>query len=250
MEPIERALIKARVTRDNRVRSGGVLSPAFTITRVVQADQAIMAREHIIANRLEEPNSSVYRSMRAQVLQWLAKNDKRSVAVTSVANTEGRTLTAVNLALAISMDANQTVLLVDADLRNPSVHKRFGIEPNFGLNDYLAGSVSIEKCLINPGLERLVLLPTLQPMSNCAELLASPPMVALTRELHDRYRDRVIIYDAPSLLAHGDAIGFLPHVESVLLVVRDGAVRTDELSRALGVLKDCNIMGTVLNGVV
>lgn len=209
-----------------------------------------MADEHIIANRLEARDAALYRAIRARVLQWLGKNGKRTVAVTSIGEGEGRTLTAANLALAISMDVNQTALLVDADLRNPSVHKRFGIEPEFGLDDYLAGLAPVEKCLLNPAIERLVLLPSKTPRPNCAELLASPRMVALTKELRDRYRDRVIVYDAPSLFSHSDALGFLPHIESVLLVVRDGAARADELSRAMEVLKGCAVMGTVLNGVV
>jgi capsular exopolysaccharide synthesis family protein len=256
MEPIERALAKARHERGigaspvNSIlgkRSHLALSPIFTITRVMQADPTTMAREHIITNRSGEAEASVYRALRGQVLQWLAKSGKRTLAVTSVESDEGRTLTAVNLALALAMDVNQTVLLVDADLRQPDVHKKFGIQPSHGLDDYLQGAASIETCLINPGIERLVLLPARKPMNNCAELLASPPMVQLTKELRDRYRDRVIIYDAPSLLAHGDAIGFLPHVESVLLVVRDGSLRVTQLNRALELLKDCSVMGTVLN---
>ncbi len=67
-------------------------------------------------------------------------------------------------------------------------------------------------------------------------------MVALAEEFRERYRDRVILYDAPSLLSQGDAMGFLPHVESVLLVVRDGAVRTEDLKHAMELLKDCNLM--------
>ncbi len=69
-----------------------------------------MANEHIVSHRQDSPGAPIYRAMRARVLQWLAKNGKRSVAITSVGEGEGRTLTAINLALAISMDVNQTAL--------------------------------------------------------------------------------------------------------------------------------------------
>ncbi|MFZ1991455.1 MAG: CpsD/CapB family tyrosine-protein kinase [Alphaproteobacteria bacterium] len=226
------------------------LSPVFTETQVVPVDRKVMAREYIMSGGTEGAKGAVYRALRAQVLQWLTKAGKRSVAIASVGPREGRTLTAINLAIAIAMDVNQTSLLVDADLRKPDIHKRFGIEPAHGLEDYLSGAVPLASCLINPSIDRLVILPTRKPMENSAELLASPRMTALTKELRDRYRDRVIIYDTPPLTSGGDAIGFLPNVESVLLVVRDGAVRSGEMETALELLRDRSVIGTVLNAEV
>jgi Mrp family chromosome partitioning ATPase len=257
MEPIERALAKAR--RDPRrpfvATSSGFpprqpVAPVYALTRVAPADPSVMEREHIIAGRADNPDAGLYRALRAQVLHWLAKTGKRSLAVVSASDNEGRSMTAANLAVALSMDVNQTVLLVDADLRNPGVHKKFGIEPTVGLDDVLQGNASVEKCLVNPGIERLVLLPARRSLTNGAELLASPQMAQIATEMRNRYRDRVVVYDAPSLLGHGDAIGFLPYAESALLVVREGAVSPDEMARVKELLKDCSVIGAVLNGVV
>lgn len=257
MEPIERALAKAR--RDPRrpfiQTASGVpprhaVSPSYATTRVVPVSPAVLEREHIVAAQADSPDAGLYRALRAQILQWLDKTRKRSLAVVSAADGEGRSVTAANLAVALSMDVNQTVLLVDADLRNPGVHKKFGIEPASGLDDVLLGNATVENSLINPGMERLVLFPARQSRPNCAELLASPQMAQIATEVRNRYRDRVVVYDAPSLLGHGDAIGFLPYAESVLLVVRDGAVRPDEMDRVKHLLKDCSVIGTILNGVV
>jgi protein-tyrosine kinase len=255
MEPIERAIAKAKHEQHNWALLGAAksrksrqaLSPVFTLTSVLAADSATMAQEHIIGDNQDGVAPNVYRTLRGQVLQELAKADRRTLAVTSVGRGEGRTLTALNLAIAISRDVNQTVLLVDADLRNPSIHRRLGISPAHGLDDYLRHGTPIEKCLVNPGMDRLVVLPTRQPLPNCAELLASPQMSALAQELRDRYRDRIVIYDAPPLLSHGDAIGFLPHVDSVLLVVRDAVAKTEDLAKAMDLLKDHHIVGTILN---
>jgi len=257
MEPIERALAKARRSRHQPFVATVVsapprqpVSPVYSTTRIVPADPLALKREHVIANRANDADAGLYRTLRAQVLLWLAKTGKRSFAVVSASDNEGRSMTAANLAVALSMDVNQTVLLVDADLRNPGVHKKFGIDPTFGLDDVLQGNAAIEKCLINPGMERLVLFPSRSPLPNGAELLASPQMAQIATELRNRYRDRVVVYDAPALLGHGDAIGFLPYVEAVLLVVRDGVVRPDEMARMKELLKDCSVIGAVLNGVV
>ena len=254
MEPIARALTRSR--RDRRrpfIATSQVppvreqVGPAYSITRVVPADPLTLEREYIIAADPSHTHARLYRTLRAQVLLWLGKTGKRSLAVVSAWDDEGRSTTAANLAIALSMDVNQTVLLVDADFRNPGVHKKFGVTLTAGLDDVLQGNARIEQCLINPGMERLVLLPARAPLPNGAELLASPQMAQIAMELRSRYRDRIVVYDAPSLLGHGDAIGFLPHVESALLVVRDGAVSPDDMARVKELLKDYSVIGAVLN---
>jgi Mrp family chromosome partitioning ATPase len=148
------------------------------------------------------------------------------------------------------MDLNQTVLLVDADLRNPGVARCLGIDPELGLDDYLSGRASVAECLVSPGLERLSILLARARLGNAAELLASPQMARLARELKDQYPDRIIFYDLPPLLTAGDALGFLPRVEATLLVVRNGAVRAADVRRTVALLCEHNLIGTVLNATV
>lgn len=261
MEQIERALAIAREQRHARTspRSADFSVPSNVIrpgsliysrTRVVGVLPWVLERNRVVASQLAHPVADIYRSLRAQVLQKLTKGGKTTLGITSVGQYEGKTLTAVNLALAISMDVNQTVLLVDADLRNPGVHLAFGIEPSSGLSDYLQGIATIPDCLVNPGMKRLVILPGHNSLHNSAELLSSPQMAALARELKTYYPDRLIIYDLPPLLSVGDTIGFLPNVEATLLVIRDGAVRSTELQQAVGLLANHGLIGTVLNAAV
>jgi Mrp family chromosome partitioning ATPase len=206
-----------------------------------------LERNRVIATSLTHPVTDVYRSLRAQVLRGLARLDRTTLGITSAGPGEGKTLTAVNLAISIAMDVNQTVMLVDADLRDPGVASCLGFAPELGLDDYLAGRASIADCLVNPGIERLSILPTRGRAGNSAELLASPQMAQLARELKGRYPDRLILYDLPPLLTSGDTLGFLSSVEATLLVVREGVARAADLKRAAALLAEHNLVGTVLN---
>jgi capsular exopolysaccharide synthesis family protein len=257
MEQIERALRKAREHRQwsrpvrpyNEPASHHRLSIGAPPpqSRRVRLDPAALEEHRVIAGQVHGTLTDVYRSLRAQVLQTLAQIGTTSLGVTSANHGEGKTLTAVNLAVAIAMDVKHTVLLVDADLRSPAVARYLGIQPILGLSDYLTGEAEVSDCLLRSDVERLCILPARSHVGNSAELLASPRMLQLASELKDRYPDRIVIYDLPPLLSVGDTIGFLPSVDATLLVIRDGATRTTDLTRAIELLADHRLIGTVLN---
>jgi len=258
MHQLEQAIQKAKKQRislnHTRLRhefsANGVstLSVAYTQTKTVALSPEVLEKNRIIAARRDHPLTDVYRTLRAQVLQALDLLGKTTLGITSANHGEGKTLTAVNLAIAIAMDVNHTVLLVDADLRRPAVAQSLGIKPDLGLNECLTGKASIADCLINPGIDRLSILPVKGGIGNSAELLTSPQMGQLTKELKNRYPDRLILYDMPPILTLGDTIGFLPSIETILLVARDGVTRATEFSQALDLLGNRNLIGTVLNG--
>jgi capsular exopolysaccharide synthesis family protein len=257
MEQIERALRKAREHRqwsqparlfkDSAETGSDLNGTAPSKTRKVRLDPAALRDHRVIAGQVHDPLIDLYRSLRAQVLQTLAQIGKTSLGITSATHGEGKTLTAVNLALAIAMEFKRTVLLVDADLRMPAVAQYLGIRPALGLSDYLTGQAEISDCLLRADRERLSILPARSHVGNSAELLTSPRMIQLATELKSRYPDRIVIYDLPPLLSIGDTIGFLPSIDATLLVVRDGATRTAELTRAIELLSDHKLIGTVLN---
>lgn len=254
MEQIERALRKSREQRKStiRVRDGVMANikrapeSADAKSQCVSLTPSLLQAHRIVTTEVQHPVTDVYRSLRAQVLQSLNSRGKTTIGVTSAKHGEGKTLTAVNLAIAMAMDVNHTVLLVDADLRNPGVADRLGIDPKLGLSDYLTGKAALADCLIRPGIERLTILPARSRIGNSAELLASPQMAHLASELKERYVDRLVIYDLPPILTVGDSIGFLPSLDATLLVVRDGATRVAEINHALELLHS-NLIGTVLN---
>lgn len=228
----------------------------YTRTRAVAVDAAHLAEQRLVARawdadaQTQDSQSRYadsYRMLRTRILQELRLGGWRSLAITSPGAGEGKTLTTINLALSLAMDLNQTVLLIEADLRAPNLHERFGFAPGKGLSDYLQGEAGVGEILVHPGIDRLVLLPGGSPVAQSAELLASPRMGALSAELKQRYRDRLILVDLPCLLHAADALAFLHLVEAALLVVEECGTRQEDLARAVSLLAGTPLLGAVLN---
>jgi len=192
---------------------------------------------------------AAYKMLRTQLLQRMRSHDWSTLAVTSPASGEGKSLTAVNLAISIAKELNHTALLVDLDLHCPSIARYFGVKPELGLSDYLFDDILLSDVMFTPGIERLAVLPGGKPLIDSSELLSSPIMVNLARELKGRYPGRIVIYDMPPLLAADDMLTFSPNVDAALLVVDEGKTRKTELKRAMELLEVMNVAGTVLNRV-
>jgi len=139
-------------------------------------------------------------------------------------------------------------LLVDADLRHPSVHGYFGIDAEYGLSDYLTTDKPLSELLVHPGeIPGLVILPGGKPLANSAEMLNSPKMARLVEDLKARYPSRIVLFDLPPLLSAADALAFSPYVDAALLVVEDGKTQAEDAKQALDLLRGTNVIGTVLN---
>jgi Mrp family chromosome partitioning ATPase len=253
MEQIEKALARAREMRAGvqaNVRAapaGNGVTPQYTETLVAESDRRRMARERLIVDGLDHPAADIYGLLRTQVLQRMKKNGMSTLAVSGPARGSGVTTTAANLAIAIALDVNQTVLLVDLNLRNPAIHAKFGLRPQAGIDDYLRGEAQLKDCLVAPGMPRLVILPARDARAVTAEIISSPRMTALAKELRGRYADRIIIYDTPPLLTSSDTLGFLPSVDAVLLVARSRRTTKSELDKSARLLGNKTIVGTLLN---
>jgi exopolysaccharide/PEP-CTERM locus tyrosine autokinase len=208
-----------------------------------------MLRERrVVAGFEEGPFTDAYRILRTQVMHRLRENNWNVLAVSSPGEGEGKTLTAINLAISLALDTTQTVLLVDADLRHPCIHEVFNLAAERGLADYLLNDMPIRELLVHPGIDRLVLLPGGRRTQHSTELLTSPKMVALVKELKERYQNRVVIFDLPPLLQAADVLAFAPYTDATLLVVEEGRTMAEDLERALQLLKGGTpVIGTVLN---
>ena len=210
-------------------------------------DETQMDNNRIRAHHSRSPEADVYRLLRTQVLQIMKKSNFRTLAITSPRYGDGKTTVAINLGISIALDLKQTVLMVDLDLRKPSLSPYLGLPQRMGLSDHLLNNIPIADCLTRLPFERITTLSAGTPVDNSSELLGSPKMIALAQELKTRYADRMIIYDMPPALEQDDPLAFLPQVDAVLVVVRDGVTKTDDLKRCLNSLADANIIGTVLN---
>ena len=220
---------------------------SYSRTRVVPFDDTTLARNRILLGHDTDAASSAYKLLRTQVQQRLSANGWNALAISSPVAGEGKTLTAINLSIALAREIQHTVLLVDLDLRKPAVHTYFGQEPRYGIVDYLLDGIPLGDILINPGIERLVVLPAAREVANSSELLSSPKMAQLVDELKSRYPARIVIFDLPPLLMSDDMLAFSPYVDTSLLVIEDGRTTRDQLTRAVEMLEGTHLLGTVLN---
>lgn len=217
-------------------------------TRQVRLDSDLLKARKIVGGMAHDPMSDAYRQLRGQILQKMRDNNWQTLAITSPVSGNGKTLTAVNLAISLSQEVNQTVLLADFNLRNPGVAQLLGMEDvEYGVTDYLDNQVPLDKILINPEYSRLVILPGNKQLNYSSEMLSSPKMRALNHELKNRYVDRIILFDLPPLLVHDDALMFIPQVDATLLVIEDGGTTKPQLERCVKLLDKHPLAGTVLN---
>ncbi|MEJ2071651.1 MAG: CpsD/CapB family tyrosine-protein kinase, partial [Syntrophobacterales bacterium] len=150
----------------------------------------------------------------------------------------------------LAQEVDKTVLLVDSDLRRPTVHEYFGLPRGPGLVDYLTGSRTIPELLVHPeGFSRLVILPGGRPITEAAELVSSPMMIELVEELKHFYPDRYVLFDLPPILSFADPLAFASLVDGIILVVEMGNTPREDIQRSLALLKDFPVLGTVLNKV-
>jgi Mrp family chromosome partitioning ATPase len=188
--------------------------------------------------------------LRAMVMQRMRANGWNTLAVVSPARDEGKTFVATNLAIALAAEPDQTALLVDLDLQEPSVHLLFGVMPEAGVGDCLAGRAPVSSALlaleVYPG---LVLLPGKHSVAQSSELLGGQRARALFREIKGRYLNRVVIYDLPPMLTSDDALVFAPQADAVLVVIGENRTERADLIRSIELLRDVPVLGTVLNGV-
>jgi len=257
MDKLEKAMEKAR--RERATNTPGSFVPSSPSTSqttahqtslaasAIPVEESLLEQNRILAHRPRSSEADIFRILRTRVLQIMNKSDFRTLAITSPRYGDGKSTIALNLALSVALDLKQTVLLVDLDLRKPTIHQYLGLENTTGITNHLVNGTPIPDCLARMPFERLSVLPGGSSLDNSSEILGSPKMAALAQELKTRYHDRLVIYDMPPVLEQDDSIAFLPHVDATLVVVRDGTTRTDDLKTCLERLSHANIIGTVLN---
>jgi len=190
-----------------------------------------------------------YRALRTSLLLSSLGAPPKVIMVTSARPQEGKTTTAINSAIVLAQKGVR-VLLVDADLRRPSVHKTLGMGPRSGLSNVLTGNATLEQAIApSPILPNLFVLAAGSPPPNPAELLASLNMKDVLNELRQQF-DHVVI-DTPPTLSVTDAVVLSPRVDAIILVIRSGQTTKQALRRARDILMQVNahITGVLLNAV-
>ncbi|HTO70247.1 MAG TPA: CpsD/CapB family tyrosine-protein kinase [Myxococcota bacterium] len=204
----------------------------------------VRSRETLLVGAADSMYSEEYRTLRARIQSLRRTRDLRSIVVSSSRPGEGKTTTAVNLALSFGCEREHSTCLVDADLRTPQVHKSFagGV---VGLAEVLEGDAKLEEALIAVPNTRLMVLPVKALPTAPSELLSARAMTDLLAELHTRFN--TVIFDAPPVLGLPDTVTLVDHCDSALFVVGAGRVPREDVEAALERLDANKLIGVVLN---
>ena len=207
------------------------------------------AVELVTQVRPQSQMAESYRALRTSLLLSNIGAPPKVIVVTSALPQEGKTTTSINTAVVLAQKGVR-VLLIDADLRRPSIHKTLGMGPHSGLSNVLTGSTTLEQAIMPSSiLPNLFVLPSGMPPPNPAELLASSNMRDLLTQLREQY-DHVVI-DTPPSLSVTDAVVLSPRADAVVLVIRSAQTTKQALRRSRDVLMQVNakVVGVLLNAV-
>jgi capsular exopolysaccharide synthesis family protein len=209
------------------------------------------AVELVTKVRPQSQMAESYRALRTSLLLSNLGAPPKVIMVTSALPQEGKTTTSINCAVVLAQKKDARVLLIDADLRRPSIHKTLGMEPGNGLSKVLTDSgTTLDEVITRTSiLPNLFVLPAGKTPPNPAELLASSNMRDLLAELREQY-DHIVI-DTPPSLSVTDAVVLSPRADAVVLVIRSGQTTKQALRRARDILMQVNakVVGVLLNAV-
>jgi Mrp family chromosome partitioning ATPase len=212
-------------------------------------DREFLRKRKVILGDESTVAAHSYRMLRAQILQRVRATRMRAIGIVSATTGEGKTLTAINLALSLAAEPNQAITLVDLDLKRPSVARVLGISPESGLDTWLAGTSPASAVRYElAGFPRLRVVPTLASIPGSSELLAGGRARQLFDELAAGEPAGLSIVDLPPVLLSDDVLTAAALIEGFVLVITEGKTLREDVERVFELLGRNRIMGTVLNG--
>jgi protein-tyrosine kinase len=214
--------------------------PAPIDTEAVERNRVLLRVQDVAVSR-------AYKILRTRVLHRMRDHGWTTLGVTGTGAGEGKTITAINLAIALAQDPNIWVYLVDLDLQRPQLGTYLGMSYENGLTDFLTGQAELDQVIYDIGLKRLAVVPNASPVETSSEHLLSARMADFINTLESQTPRRIIILDMPPLTVSDDVLAFAPRVDSFLLVASQGLTARRTLANAKEVLAELNVLGVVLN---
>lgn len=191
---------------------------------------------------------AAYGMLRTRILHRMRGKGWETLGVTSAAPQDGKSLTAVNLALSLAREKNSAVILLDLDMRNPTVCRTLGITPHLELRDFFEGRVDTpDDLFMSIGVDNLLIAGSLTATQNSAELLASPRLEELLAFIRRSTTSPLILIDLPPVLSPDDTLVVAPRIDALILVASEGVTPREDLQKASEMLADFPVAGLVLN---
>ena len=214
--------------------AAGIVSPHSPRSQI--ADQYRVIKRPLIANAMGKSATPV--------------ENGNLIMVTSSLPGEGKSFTAINLAISIAAELDNTVMLVDADVARPSVLRVLGLEPGPGLLNLLAGDpADLSTMLLKTNIDKLTILPSGTPHARATEMLASDAMTRLLADMGKRYSDRIIVFDSPPLLLTTESRVLATHMGQIVMVIQAEKTLRSDVQDALATIEACPVKMVVLNQV-
>ena len=226
--------------------------PAAPSGKTVTGGKLFVPKNPLIVTLTEpgSPAAEEYRKLKAMVIKLTQQDARKNVIMITSSNSgEGKSLTAVNLAISLAQEVSHSALLIDADLRRPSLAEYLDITAKTGLAECLRDGLDVSSAIISTGIPKLGLLPAGKSVSNPVELLSSPKMKSILIELKRHYPERYIIIDTPPVLPFAETQIMSMLVDGVLLVVKEGGTTVKDLQDSLDTLKGTKVLGVAFNDV-
>ncbi len=207
--------------------------------------------ERVVAfHQFDTVAAEQYRKLYIEIAQARRTRELQTLLMTSALAGEGKSISALNLAItAAAHESSQGILLIDTDLRKPSIHTYLGIHPTCGLTDYLLGDVEYSHIFVKTQIPGLTIISAGRRVSNPAALLASTRMEQLFQDIKSQKQYSSIILDSSPVLLTSESKGLLQYVDATILVVRAKKTPAEVVSQTIKILGEENILGCVLNGV-
>ncbi len=210
-------------------------------------DPAVLER-----NRIQLPNSDIelvqpYKILRTRLLQLIKKQQWTKIGIISPGKQDGKTTVAINLALSIANGLDDKLVLLDFDLLQPNVAKYFGYQSDHGIENCLLDNISLNEILVTPGVDGLAIAPAFNALRDSSEFLATGLGEGLLEQASHVFEDNLVLVDLPPLLVSDDAISVMPHLDAVIIVIREGHTKRRDMEKSLELVQGRNIAGIVLN---
>lgn len=232
-EPSRPHIVSREVALDlDAMAAAGLVSPNAPRSHI--ADQYRVIKRPLIANAMGKGAVPIANG--------------NLIMVTSAVAGEGKSFTALNLAMSIATELDNTVMLVDADVARPSILRMLGLPASRGLLDLLVDDkVELSQVLLKTNIDKLTLLPSGTPHTRATELLASDAMTLLIEDIAKRYSDRIVIFDSPPLLLTTESRVLAGHMGQIVVVIHAEKTLQSDVEHALSTIESCPVKLMVLN---